>query len=78
MADEIKIQRPLWQRLFDYYREVKVEMRRVTWPGKQEVYGTTIMVLATTFAFAAFFFLCDETFRNLVGKVLNYLNHRAA
>ncbi|MGH9451885.1 MAG: preprotein translocase subunit SecE [Terriglobia bacterium] len=78
MADEIKIQRPLWQRFFDYCREVKVEMKRVTWPGKQEVYGTTIMVLATTFAFAAFFFICDEAFRNLVKQALNYLLHRTA
>ncbi|MDE3180046.1 MAG: preprotein translocase subunit SecE [Acidobacteriota bacterium] len=78
MADELRIQRPIWQRFLDYYREVKVEMRRVTWPGKQEVYGTTVMVLATTFAFAAFFFVCDEAFRNMINSLLSYLLHHAA
>ncbi len=77
MADEISIQGGTWQRLRDYYREIRVEMRRVTWPGKQEVYGTTVMVLITTFAFAFFFWICDETFSHLVLKVLDYLSHRA-
>ncbi|HEV2353583.1 MAG TPA: preprotein translocase subunit SecE [Terriglobia bacterium] len=78
MANEITIQRGMWQRFIDYCREVKVEMRRVTWPGKQEVYGTTVMVLLTTFAFAAFFYVCDQSFSRLVLKVLDYLTHRAA
>ncbi|MGH9350693.1 MAG: preprotein translocase subunit SecE [Terriglobia bacterium] len=78
MASEITIQRGMWQRFVDYCREVKVEMRRVTWPGKQEVYGTTVMVLLTTFAFAAFFYVCDQSFQRLVLKVLAYLLHRTA
>ena len=78
MADEITIQRGLWQRFRDYCQEVKVEMKRVTWPGKREVYGNTVMVLACTFAFAAFFYLCDQTFYNLMIKVLAYLEHRVA
>jgi preprotein translocase subunit SecE len=76
MAEELSIQRGAWQRLRDYYQEVKIEMKRVTWPGKQEVYGTTVMVLITTFAFAAFFYLCDRTFSYAVRSVLNYLLHR--
>lgn len=78
MANEISIQRGLWRRFIDYCREVKVEMRRVTWPGKQEVYGTTVMVLACTFAFAAFFFMTDHTFQYLVVRMLAYLTHHAA
>ena len=77
MADEIGIRNGPWQRLRDYYQEVRVEMKRVAWPGKQEVYGTTIMVLFTTFAFALFFWLCDQTFSRLVSRVLSYFLHRA-
>lgn len=76
MADEITIQRGMWERLRDYYQQVKIEMKRVAWPGKQEVYGTTIMVLITTFAFAAFFYVCDQTFSHLIARVLRYLLHR--
>ena len=77
MADEISIQKGAWQRLSDYYREVRIEMTRVKWPGKQEVYGMTIMVLITTFAFALFFWLCDQTFSRLISRLLTYLMHRA-
>jgi preprotein translocase subunit SecE len=76
MADEITIQRGTWERLRDYYQEVKVEMKRVTWPGKQEVYGTTVMVLITTFAFAAFFYVCDQSFSRLIYHTVSYLLHR--
>lgn len=76
MADELTIQRGAWQRLRDYYQEVKIEMKRVTWPGKQEVYGTTVMVLITTFAFAAFFYVCDRVFLNGIHNLLSYLMHR--
>jgi preprotein translocase subunit SecE len=76
MADELIIQRGMWQRLRDYYQEVKIEMKRVTWPSKQEVYGTTIMVLITTFAFAAFFYVCDRLSYSCVHHVLNYFLQR--
>jgi len=48
-------------------------MKRVTWPGKQEVYGTTMMVILTTFFFAVFFYICDQVFSSLLAKVLKYL-----
>jgi preprotein translocase subunit SecE len=76
MADELTIQRGTWQRLREYYQEVKVEMKRVTWPGKQEVYGTTVMVLVTTFFFAIYFYICDRIFSNGVLNVLNHFSHR--
>jgi preprotein translocase subunit SecE len=76
MAEELTIRRGTWQRLREYYQEVKIEMKRVTWPGKQEVYGTTIMVLITTFAFAAFFYVCDRLSYSGVHHLLNYLLNR--
>lgn len=76
MADEITIQRGTWERLREYYQEVKLEMKRVTWPSKQETYATTVLVLACTFAFALFFWICDMVFQNAIGKLLLYLSHR--
>ncbi|MGH9352607.1 MAG: preprotein translocase subunit SecE, partial [Terriglobia bacterium] len=75
MADEITIQRGTWERLRDYYQEIKLEMKRVTWPTKQEVYATTVLVLACTFAFALFFWICDETFSHAVVKMLHFLSY---
>ena len=51
-------------------------MKRVTWPGKQEVYSTTVMVIITTFLFGGYFLLCDSVFRPLILRVMSYFTHR--
>jgi len=73
MADELTIQKNHWERLRDYVADVRVEMKRVTWPGKQEVYGTTMMVILTTFLFGFYFYLCDQVFGVMVSKIMKYL-----
>ena len=64
-----------WQRFQQYAYEVRTETRRVTWPGKQEIYGTTVMVILTTFLFGIYFAICDRTFGYVVRNLLNYLRH---
>jgi preprotein translocase subunit SecE len=75
MAEEIAASKGYWTQLRDYFAEVRGEMRRVTWPGKQEIYGTTVMVILTTFLFGIYFAICDWAFRHLVGKVLQTFLH---
>ncbi len=77
MADEITLKKGTWTQIRDYFGEVRTEMKRVTWPGKQETYGTTVLVIATTFAFGLFFFICDHVFSALVSDLLKFLLHRA-
>ncbi|HLW78473.1 MAG TPA: preprotein translocase subunit SecE [Terriglobia bacterium] len=76
MAEELTIQKSFWERTRDYFFDVRVEMKRVTWPSKQEIYGTTVMVILTTFLFAGYFAICDGIFNALVRRVLNYFLHR--
>lgn len=76
MAEELTIQKSFWERTRDYFFDVRVEMKRVTWPSKQEIYGTTVMVILTTFLFAGYFAICDGIFNTLVRRVLNYFLHR--
>jgi len=73
MAEELGISKSSFNRARDYFTDVRTEMKRVTWPGKQEVYGTTVMVILTTFVFAFYFAICDYAFRSGVQQVLNYL-----
>ena len=72
MADELGIQKNSWIRLREYFSEVRVEMKRVTWPSWQEVYGTTIMVLVATFLFGLYFEFYDGVCQRLVQRVLNF------
>jgi preprotein translocase subunit SecE len=76
MADEITLHKNYLQEVREYFDDVRTEMKRVTWPGKQEVYGTTVMVILSTFLFAAYFGVCDYVFRSLVQRLLDMFVQR--
>ena len=66
----------VWQQFRHYASEVKIETKRVSWPGKQEIYGTTVMVVLTTFLFGIYFWICDQAFQYTVSHALRYFMHR--
>ena len=76
MGDEISLHKNAWQQFLQYVSEVRVEMKRVTWPSKQEIYGTTLMVILTTFLFGMYFYICDLGFSRAVSSVLKHFLHR--
>jgi preprotein translocase subunit SecE len=56
----------------DYFNDLKLEMRRVTWPNRKQVEGTTAVVIISVFAFAAYFALVDAILTRGVKAVLEY------
>ncbi len=42
------------QKTTEFYGEVRGEMRKVSWPGRDEVVGTTIVVLVAVLFFGVF------------------------
>jgi len=46
-------------RLSNYYEELRREMRLVTWPSREQVRSTTVVVLATVAFFGVFFGVVD-------------------
>ena len=77
MADEVAIRKNTLERVRDYVSDVRIEMKRVTWPSKQEVYGTTVMVVLSTFLFAIYFYACDQAFSYAIGRILRFFLHRS-
>jgi len=53
-----------------FFREVRQEVSRVTWPTRKETAVTTGMVLVMVFISALFFFLIDQIFSQIVRFVL--------
>ena len=47
------------QRIKNYYHDVKVEMKKVSWPTRQEVINTTLVVIIAVFFFGFFLFGTD-------------------
>ncbi|MBV8821076.1 MAG: preprotein translocase subunit SecE [Acidobacteriaceae bacterium] len=60
-------------RVKDYYEELKLEMRRVSWPSWKQVRATTLVVIVSVFAFAAYFALVDEIVGSAINKLFNSL-----
>ena len=50
----------------DYFEELQLEMKRVTWPSWKQVRATTGVVIFAVFAFAAYFAVVDT----LVGRFI--------
>jgi preprotein translocase subunit SecE len=46
----------------EFFRETSSEMKKVTWPSRNEVVGTTAVVLVATIVFALFLWGCDVAF----------------
>ena len=53
-----------------FFAEVKSELKKVTWPSKQEVYATTIVVIMTTIFFGFYLYGLDILMSQLFTRVL--------
>jgi len=56
----------------EYVNDLKLEMRRVTWPNRKQVEGTTAVVIVSVFAFAAYFAVVDAILKRGLNTVLNF------
>ena len=57
-----------------FYLEVRSEMRKVSWPGRQEVFSTTLIVIAAVLFFGAYLGVVDVALGAGVRKLLNYFH----
>jgi preprotein translocase subunit SecE len=58
-----------YKRFVNFLKDVRSELRKVTWPSRNEVYSTTIVVIAATIFFGFYLFLMDVVFSWVIGKV---------
>jgi preprotein translocase subunit SecE len=76
MAEVVKqqenaVSKPMqwWLSLQEFFRDTSAEMKKVTWPTRNEVVGTTVVVIISTVVFALFLWGCDVAFY----KAINFL-----
>jgi len=55
-----------------FYNETRSEMKKVSWPGRQEVIGTTVVVIVATFFFGLYLGLVDYLLTLTLNWVLTY------
>jgi preprotein translocase subunit SecE len=57
-----------------FYLEVRSEMRKVSWPARQEVISTTLIVLAAVLFFGAYLGVVDQVLGAGIKQLLNYFS----
>ena len=57
----------------EFLHDVRVEMKQVTWPSREDVISTTGVVIATVFFFGVFLAIVDWLVQMGVSKVLKYI-----
>ncbi len=53
-----------------FLREVKTELKKVTWPSRKDTLSGTAVVLVTVFVIAVFLGIVDSGLSNLIKMVL--------
>ncbi|NDJ14772.1 MAG: preprotein translocase subunit SecE [Acidobacteriia bacterium] len=69
MATEVEVKKPsLVESTREYLNDIRSEMRRVTWPSRQQVESTTLVVILSVFVFAAYFTIVDKVIEQTVTR----------
>jgi preprotein translocase subunit SecE len=55
-----------WANTRTFLTEVRAEVKRVTWPSRNEVYATTVVVILTSIFFGVYLYGIDLLFSSIV------------
>ena len=58
-----------YKRFIPFLKDVRAELRKVTWPSRNEVYSTTVVVILATIFFGFYLFFMDLIFSWLVAQI---------
>jgi preprotein translocase subunit SecE len=53
----------------EFLKDTRKELHNVSWPGRREVSGTTMVVIVAVFFFGFFLFVVDQ----VAGAAINYI-----
>ncbi|HET9742285.1 MAG TPA: preprotein translocase subunit SecE [Terriglobales bacterium] len=59
----------------DFLEEVRAEMKKVNYPGRKEVQGTTTVVIITVFIFGLFFYVVDAVLQFGYDHLIRFLHN---
>jgi preprotein translocase subunit SecE len=67
MAGELEVKKQNWiESTREYLGDIRSEMKRVTWPTRDRVQSTTLVVILSVFIFAAYFWTVDTILKKTV------------
>jgi preprotein translocase subunit SecE len=70
MAAELELKKNNWiENTRSYLSDIRSEMKRVTWPNRDRVQSTTVVVIVSVFIFAAYFKIVDTVIERTVVNI---------
>jgi preprotein translocase subunit SecE len=62
------------ERAKTFYTEVRSEMRKVSWPSRQEVFSTTLIVIGAVVFFGFYLGVVDAVLGVGISKIMSYFH----
>jgi preprotein translocase subunit SecE len=59
----------MFQKITKFLIEVRQEMSKVSWPTREELRGSTIVVITVSLIFAIFIYLVDQVLSNILSII---------
>jgi len=53
-----------------FFGEVITEMKKATWPTRQELISSTMVVIVSLVLLSAYIYICDQVLKTLLGFVM--------
>jgi preprotein translocase subunit SecE len=61
-----------YKRFFNFLKEVRAEVKKVSWPTRNEVYSTTLVVIIAMVFFGTYLYLMDIVFSWVLLKIKGF------
>ncbi|MDY3868341.1 MAG: preprotein translocase subunit SecE [Pyramidobacter sp.] len=58
------------EKVKSFIREVRAELNKITWPGKQQVWYSTLIVIIVTILVAAYLGIVDLILTGVLTKII--------
>jgi len=59
-------------KIVQFLKEVRTEIKKVTWPHRKEVINSTTVVLITVFFIAFFLWIVDISLQGIVSRIIRF------
>jgi preprotein translocase subunit SecE len=59
-----------FSKVIQFFKEVRVELGKVTWPSREELIGSTIIVIVLSLIMSAYIGLLDFLLSSLFGRII--------
>ena len=59
----------MFRKISKFLQDVKTEMAKVSWPTKEELKGTTMVVIVVTLILTLFIFVTDKILQSILNLI---------